>query len=87
MATSQLTQKEQDLLRLIKSGSHLGSMNVNKPLERYINHYTNEGVPIFNVEHTLNKIRLAARIISGFKPDDVIVSLIFDFDFEFCSSI
>lgn len=74
MAT-QLTQREQDLLRLIKSGSHIGSMNVNKSMERFLSHMTPEGVPIFNAEHTLNKIRLAARVIAGFQSDDVIVRI------------
>jgi small subunit ribosomal protein SAe len=34
-------------------------------MERFINHVTPEGVPVFKVEETYNKIRLAARIIAG----------------------
>merc|ERR1711970_1626453 len=33
--------------------------------ERFVNHVTPEGVPVFKVEETLNKIRLAARLIAG----------------------
>merc|ERR1712193_136046 len=53
---------------------HLGNTNYNKNMQRYIHHTTPEGVPIFNVEETYNKIKLAARIIAGFPClEDVIV--------------
>jgi small subunit ribosomal protein SAe len=43
-------------------------------MERFVNHTTPEGVPVFKVEETYNKIRLAARVIAS-QPDieDVIV--------------
>merc|ERR1711904_599944 len=64
---------EKDLLRLLHSESHLGNTNYHKPMERRGNHGTPEGVPVFKFEETLNKIRLAARLIAG-QPnmDDVI---------------
>jgi len=34
-------------------------------MERFVNHVTPEGVPVFKVEETLNKIKLAARLIAG----------------------
>jgi small subunit ribosomal protein SAe len=43
-------------------------------MERYINHFTTEGVPVFKVEETLNKIKLAAKIIASTPSlEDVIV--------------
>jgi len=69
-----LTRKEKDLLRLLNSECHLGNTNYNRTMERYIHHVTPEGVPIFNVEDTLNKIKLAARIIAGVENlEDVMV--------------
>merc|ERR1711939_580483 len=43
-------------------------------MERFVHHRTPEGVPVFNVEETYNKIKLAARVIAG-RPniEDVIV--------------
>merc|ERR1711874_548659 len=73
MAT-ELNRKEKDLLRLIHSDCHLGNTNYHSSMERYVNHVTPEGVPIFKVEETYNKIRLAARLIAA-QPnlEDVIV--------------
>merc|ERR1712050_262879 len=73
-AQEQLTQKEKDLLRLVHSETHLGNTNYNRSMERYINHFTNEGVPVFKIEETLNKIKLAARLVAGVPSiEDVIV--------------
>jgi len=61
-------------LRLVKSNSHIGSLSVNSSMERFIAHRTQAGVPIFNLEHTYNKIKLAARIIAGIRSlEDVMV--------------
>merc|ERR1712078_68795 len=69
----ELTTREKDILRLLHSESHLGNTNYHRSMERFVNHVTPEGVPVFKVEETLNKIRLAARLIAG-QPnmDDVI---------------
>merc|ERR1712029_620245 len=74
MATADLNRKEKDLLRLIHSQCHLGNTNYHRSMERYVNHVTPEGVPVFKVEQTYNKILLAARLIAG-QPnlEDVIV--------------
>lgn len=73
--TTQLSTKDQDYLRLVKSNSHIGSLTVNSTMERFISHRTTAGVPIFNLEHTYNKIKLAARVIAGVRDlEDVIVS-------------
>merc|ERR1712227_304093 len=70
----ELNRREKDLLRLLHSETHLGNTNYNTAMERFVHHRTPEGVPVFNVEETYNKIRLAARIIAG-QPnlEDVIV--------------
>merc|ERR1712032_590838 len=61
----QLSRKEQDYLRLVKSGCHLGSVNVNSSMERFVSHRIDNTVPVFNLEHTYNKLKLAARLIAG----------------------
>jgi len=74
MATAELNRKEKDLLRLIHSECHLGNTNFHSTMERFVNHVTTEGVPIFKVEETYNKIKFAARLIAGqSNMDDVIV--------------
>jgi small subunit ribosomal protein SAe len=74
MSTPELNRKEKDLLRLLHSECHLGNVNYNKTMERFVNHVTAEGVPIFKIEETYNKIRLAARLIaSQAVAEDVIV--------------
>merc|ERR1712039_9438 len=71
---AELNRKEKDLLRLIHSKCHLGNTNYHSSMERYVNHVTPEGVPIFKVEETYNKIRLAARLIAALPNlEDVIV--------------
>merc|ERR1711912_5376 len=70
----ELTTREKDLLRLLHSESHLGNTNYHRSMERFVNHITPEGVPVFKVEETLNKVKLAARLIAA-QPncEDVIV--------------
>ena len=34
-------------------------------MKRYINHFTNKGIPIFKIDETYEKIKLAAKIIAG----------------------
>merc|ERR1711939_1040474 len=66
--------KEKDILRLVHSECHLGNQNYHTSMERYVNHVTPEGVPVFKVEETYNKIRLAARVIAALPNlEDVIV--------------
>merc|ERR1712019_322598 len=74
MATADMNRKEKDLLRLIHSQCHLGNTNYHRSMERFVNHVTPEGVPVFKVEQTYNKIKLAARLIAGqANLEDVIV--------------
>merc|ERR1712100_843054 len=70
----ELNTREKDLLRLLHSESHLGNTNYHRSMERFVNHVTPEGVPIFKVEEIYNKIKLAARLIAA-QPnlEDVIV--------------
>ena len=62
---SALTRKESDILRLLHSNTHIGSKNYTHAMEKYIHNISKEGVPVFKVDETYEKIRLAARIIAG----------------------
>ena len=63
--TSQLNKREKDIFRLLQSNCHVASRNYNVQMKRFINHVNKEGVPIFNIDETYERIRLAARIIAG----------------------
>jgi len=69
-----LTRKQEDYLKLLASNAHIGTLNLNHDMQRYVDHKNNEGVHVINIEHTWQKIKLAARVIvSVEKPEDVIV--------------
>lgn len=63
--TTQLNKREKDIFRLIQSDCHIGSRNYNVQMKRFIHHVTKEGVPIFKIDETYERIKLAARIIAG----------------------
>ncbi len=43
-------------------------------MKRYVDHKSNDGVHVINIEQTWQKIKLAARVIvSVERPEDVIV--------------
>jgi len=69
-----LTRKQEDYLKLLASNAHIGTLNLNHDMKRYVDHKNNEGVHIINIEHTWQKIKLAARVIVAVeKAEDVIV--------------
>lgn len=60
-----LSKREKDILRLIQSNCHIASRNYNVQMQRFIHHVNKDGLPIFKVDETYERIRLAARIIAG----------------------
>jgi len=69
-----LSRKQEDFLKLLASNAHIGTLNLNHDMHRYVDHKNNDGVHILNIEHTWQKIKLAARVIAAIeKPEDVIV--------------
>ena len=67
----ELTLREKDMLRMIQSECHIGSRNYNVQMKGYIHHFNSKGVPVFNLNETYDKMRLAARIIAGQNPEEV----------------
>jgi len=71
---AQITRKQEDFLRLLGSQAHIGTQNITHYMRRYVSHKTKEGVHIFNVDQTWQKIKLAARVIAAIDiPSDVVV--------------
>jgi len=69
-----LTRKQEDYLKLLASHAHIGTLNLNSDMRRYVDHKNNEGVHIINIEQTWQKIKLAARVIVAVeKAEDIIV--------------
>jgi len=74
MTDSTITRKQEDFLRLLGSNAHFGTLNLNYEMKRYVDHKNAEGVHIMNLEHTWQKIKLAARVIAAVdRPEEVIV--------------
>lgn len=71
---SSITRKQEDFLRLLGSNAHIGTLNLNYEMKRYVDHKNAEGVHTMNLEQTWQKIKLAARVIAAVdNPQEVIV--------------
>eukprot|EP00210_Caulerpa_lentillifera_P008265 g7887.t1 len=70
-----MNQKEKDIQMMLASGCHLGTKNCDFQMDRYIFRRNQEGVHVFNLEKTWNKLQLAARVIVAIEdPKDVMVA-------------
>lgn len=70
----QITPEESDVRMLIATKAHIGSTTCTTHMTPYVFGRTDEGTYVFNPKMTLEKIRLAARIICGIEnPADVCV--------------
>lgn len=66
--------EENDVRMLLSCNAHVGSVNITTHMTPYVFGRNEEGVHIFNPKFTLEKIRLAARVICGIEnPADVCV--------------
>jgi len=70
-----LNLKEEDLLKMLATGVHLGTKNVEPAMLRYVWKRRADGVHIINLAKTWEKLILAARIIVAIEnPSDVCVT-------------
>jgi len=68
-----LLTKEEDIQKMLATGTHLGTKNCDVLMEPYVWKRGREGIHIINLAHTWNKIQLAARIIAAIEnPADVV---------------
>jgi len=67
-------QKEVEVLELfVKNGVHLGSRIKVKHMERFVFRMRPDGVYLIDVKKTLERLNIAARMISYFPPEKVVV--------------
>ncbi|KAH7623825.1 hypothetical protein Ndes2526B_g01073 [Nannochloris sp. 'desiccata'] len=67
-----LTQREADIQMLLAAQCHLGTKNCTAPMERYVYRRRNDGVFVFNLGKTWEKLQLAARVIVAIEnPQDI----------------
>jgi len=58
-----LTPKEKDIQMLLATSAHLGTRNIEPEMDRYIFKRRSDGVNIFDLRKTWEKLVLAARVI------------------------
>jgi small subunit ribosomal protein SAe len=69
-----LAMKEEDCKLMLAAGVHLGSVNIDPQMKRYIWRRKHEGIHIINLGKTWEKLMLAARVIVAIEnPKDVVV--------------
>ncbi|XP_050996358.1 40S ribosomal protein SA-like [Acomys russatus] len=69
-----LQMKEEDVLKFLAAGTHLGGTNLDFQVEQYIYKRKSDGVYIINLKRTWEKLLLAARAIVAIEsPADVSV--------------
>ncbi|MBZ3887181.1 40S ribosomal protein SA [Sciurus carolinensis] len=69
-----LQMKEEDVLKFLATGTHLGGTNLDFQMEQYIYKRKSDGIHIINLKRTWEKLLLAARAIVAIEnPADVSV--------------
>ncbi|XP_077413641.1 small ribosomal subunit protein uS2 isoform X1 [Vanacampus margaritifer] len=69
-----LQMKEEDVLKFLAAGTHLGGTNLDFQMEQYVYKRKSDGVYIINLRKTWEKLLLAARAIVAIEnPADVCV--------------
>ena len=67
-------RKEEDIQKMLVCRTHLGTLNVDYRMKRYIFRRTGEGIHLIDVSKTWEKLMIAARIIVAIEnPADVCV--------------
>uniref|UniRef100_A0A8C2NAS4 40S ribosomal protein SA C-terminal domain-containing protein n=1 Tax=Capra hircus TaxID=9925 RepID=A0A8C2NAS4_CAPHI len=69
-----LQMKEEDVLKFLTAGNHLGGTNLDFQMEQYIYKRKSDGIYIVNLKRTWEKLLLVARVIVAIEnPADVSV--------------
>merc|ERR1711915_198099 len=69
-----LQMKEEDVLKFLAAGTHLGGTNLDFQMDQYVYKRKSDGVYIINLKKTWEKLLLAARAIVAIEnPADVCV--------------
>ena len=69
-----LSQKEADIQMMLAASCHLGTKNCDYQMERYVYRRRNDGLYVFNLGKTWEKLQMAARVIAAIEnPEDIAV--------------
>ena len=60
-----LQMKEEDVLKFLAAGSHLGGTNLDFQMEQYIYKRKSDGIYIINLKRTWERLLLAAHAIEN----------------------
>jgi len=67
-------RKEEDIQKMLVCKTHLGTLNVDPQMKRYIYKRTTDGIHLINVGNTWEKLMIAARVIVAIEnPEDIMV--------------
>jgi len=67
-------RKDEDIQKMLVCKTHLGTLNVDHRMKRYIFKRTSEGIHLINLGKTWEKLMIAARIIVAIEnPQDILV--------------
>jgi len=74
MAEDSLSQKEEDIQKMLVCKTHIGTKNCENEMKRYTYKRNAEGIHLINIGKTWEKIMVAARIIVAIEnPKDILV--------------
>lgn len=69
--------KEKDLLisegEYLTAGVHIGTKQKSEDMRKFVFKVRNDGLWVLNVEETDRRIRIAAKFLSRFKPENILV--------------
>ena len=69
-----ITQKEADIQMMLAASCHLGTKNCDHQMERYVYRRRQDGLYVFNLGKTWEKLQMAARVICAIEnPEDIAV--------------
>ena len=58
---------------LVKNGAHIGTQRKVDHMRKFIFKVREDGLAVMNVQDTLERIKLAAKMISGYAPEEVLI--------------
>eukprot|EP00826_Nyctotherus_ovalis_P007622 TRINITY_DN1192_c0_g1_i1.p1 TRINITY_DN1192_c0_g1~~TRINITY_DN1192_c0_g1_i1.p1 ORF type:complete len:265 (+),score=93.37 TRINITY_DN1192_c0_g1_i1:218-1012(+) len=65
--------KDKDILSMLITKAHIGAKNCTNKMRPYVWKRENSGIHIIDIAKTWEKLMVAARVIAGIRPDDVLV--------------
>lgn len=73
MATTELTQREEDIQKLLAAEAHIGTNNLENHMRQYVFKRRSDGIHLLNIGKTWEKIQLAARVLVTIEnPADIL---------------